>query len=98
VTVWIVLRRSKIRHGVFGRRLVKYKELEIVVLDKDLPEHGLRLGDLGTVVHVYPPSGVEVEFVTASGRTETLVTLDVRDVRPVVDEDMISVRSFRRFA
>jgi hypothetical protein len=77
---------------------VKYKELDVVVLDKELPNHGLRRGDLGTVVHVYEPEGLEVEFVTASGRTEALVTLDSRDVRPVVDTDLISVRPFRRSA
>ena len=73
---------------------MKYKELDVVVPDKELPDHGLRRGDLGTVVHVYEPDGLE--FVTA--RTEALVTLDVTDVRPVVDTDLISVRSFRRSA
>ena len=77
---------------------MKYKELDVVVLDKELADHGLRRGDLGTVVHVYEPEGLEVEFVTASGRTEALVTLDVGDVRPVVDTDLISVRPFRRSA
>ena len=72
------------------------KELDVVVLDKELPDHGLRRGDLGTVVHVYEPDGLEVEFVTASGRTEALVTLSIRDVRPVVDTDLITVRSFQR--
>ena len=75
-----------------------YKTLEVVVLDKELPELGLRRGDLGTVVHVYELDGVEVEFVTASGRTEALTTLNVRDVRPVVDTDLIAVRPFRRTA
>lgn len=74
---------------------MKYKELDVVVLDRELPDHGLRRGDLGTVVHVYEPDGLEVEFVTASGRTEALVTLEVGDVRPVVDTDLISVRPFR---
>ena len=73
---------------------MKYKELDVVVLDKELPDLGLRRGDLGTVVHVYEPDGVEVEFVTASGRTEALVTLGIRDVRPVVDTDLIAVRPF----
>ena len=77
---------------------MKYKNLDVVVLDKELPDFGLRRGDLGTVVHVYEPDGLEVEFVTASGRTEALVTLDSGDVRPVVDTDLISVRSFRRSA
>ena len=77
---------------------MKYKELDVVVLDKELPDLGLRRGDLGTVVHVYEPDGVEVEFVTASGRTEALVTINILEVRPVVDTDLIAVRPFRRTA
>ena len=77
---------------------MKYKELDVVVLDKELPALGLRRGDLGTVAHVYEPDGIEVEFVTASGRTEALVTLGIRNVRPVVDTDLIAVRPFRRTA
>lgn len=69
-----------------------YKVLDTVVLDRNLPEHGLRSGDLGAVVQVYEPDGLEVEFVTASGRTQALVTLNVRDVRPVQDSDLIAVR------
>ena len=46
---------------------MKFNELDTVVLATDLPEHGLRQGDLGAVVHVYEPDGLEVEFVTASG-------------------------------
>jgi hypothetical protein len=38
-----------------------------VVLERDLPEYRLRRGDLGAVVQVYEPEGLEVEFVTASG-------------------------------
>ena len=44
-----------------------YQVLDTVVLDRDLAEHGLRKGDLGSVVEVYEPDGLEVEFVTASG-------------------------------
>lgn len=72
---------------------MRFKELDTVVLDRDLPEHGLRKGDLGAVVQVYEPGALEVEFVTASGRTQALVTLEEGDVRPVRDEDLISVRS-----
>lgn len=71
---------------------MKFKELDTVVLDRDLPEHGLRRGDLGAVVQVYEPQGLEVEFVTASGRTQALVTLRANEVRPVQDEDLIAVR------
>ena len=73
-----------------------FKALDAVVLDKDLPELGLRKGDLGAVVEVYPPDGLEVEFVTASGHTEALVTLTLDDVRPVEDTDILTVRTFNR--
>jgi hypothetical protein len=77
---------------------MNFKELDTVVLDRDVPEHGLRRGDLGAVVQVYQPDAVEVEFVTASGRTQALVTLNVRDVRAVADEDLVSVRRLKRGA
>ena len=38
-----------------------YKLLDTVVLARSLPDHGLIEGDLGTVVELYPPDGLEVE-------------------------------------
>ena len=75
-----------------------FAALDTVVLVRDLPEHGLKTGDLGAVVEVYPPDGLEVEFVTASGRTTALVTLSFTDVRPICDSDLITVRSLSRTA
>lgn len=69
------------------------RELDTVVLLRDLPEAGLRVGDLGAVVMVYGLEALEVEFVTASGRTQALVTLPVSDVRPVRDDDLLAVRT-----
>lgn len=68
------------------------RELETVVLLRDVPEVGLRAGDLGAVVHVSAPDALEVEFVTASGRTQALQTLTTADVRPVRDDDLLAVR------
>ena len=87
-----------IRDGLSGGQQMTYRVLDTVVLDRDLPDHGLRKGDLGAVVEVYEPDGLEVEFVTASGRTAALLTLNVRDVRPVGDDDLVSVRPCRRSA
>ncbi|MBI1950063.1 MAG: DUF4926 domain-containing protein [Acidobacteria bacterium] len=77
---------------------VTFAALDTVVLVRDLPEHGLKAGDLGAVVEVYPPDGLEVEFVTASGRTTALMTLKFTDVRPISDSDVVAVRSFSRTA
>ena len=67
-------------------------ELDTVVLTADLPRHGLKKGDVGAVVEVYSPDAVEVEFVTASGRTQALVTLSTGQVRPVGPKDILAVR------
>jgi hypothetical protein len=71
----------------------QFKELDTVVLTRDVPEAHLRRGDLGAVVHVYGTEAVEVEFVTASGRTQALLTLSVGDVRAVRDDDLLAVRT-----
>lgn len=70
-----------------------FKELDTVVLLRDLPEVGLRKGDLGAVVQLYGAEAVEVEFVTASGRTQALLTVPVSEVRPVRDNDLLAVRT-----
>lgn len=72
---------------------MRYQILETVVLARDLPAENLKAGDLGAIVETYEPDGLEIEFVTASGRTEALVTLTQEDVRPVADTDLITVRS-----
>lgn len=77
---------------------MKFKLLDPVVLVHDLPRHRLRRGDLGAVVQIYEPDGLEVEFVSASGRTEALVTLTEDDVRPISDSDLMAVRSIDRVA
>jgi hypothetical protein len=73
---------------------MKFKLLDTVVLTQDHKDFGLQRGDLGAIVEVYEPDGFEVEFLTASGRTEALVTLKADDLRPVSDSDLLSVRPF----
>ena len=70
-----------------------FKLLDTVALTHDMPEAGLRRGDLGAVVEVHAPDAWEVEFVAASGRTQALVTLTGADLRHVGDQDVIAVRS-----
>jgi hypothetical protein len=71
---------------------MKFALLETVVLNRDLPEHGLRAGDLGAVVELYGTDGAEVEFVRASGQTKALVTLKLVDLRAVAESDILAVR------
>lgn len=75
---------------------MKFKPLETVVLDRDLPEHGLRKGDLGAAVEIYEPDALEVEFVLADGTTGALLTLHESDVRALASTDLGAVRPFTR--
>jgi hypothetical protein len=77
---------------------MEIRRLDTIVLARNLPAHGLRAGDLGAVVEIYPPDGLEVEFLTASGRTGALVTLHTSDVRRVADDDLVTVRTLDRTA
>lgn len=68
-----------------------FKLLDPVVLKSDFPERGLAKGLLGTVVEVYSPAKVEVEFVTANGRTIALLPLSTHDLRKPTAADAIAV-------
>ncbi len=71
---------------------MKFASLDTAVLSRDLPEHGLRAGDLGAVVEIYSDDALEVEFVRASGQTKVLLTLKPTDLRVVAESDILAVR------
>ena len=69
------------------------KELDLVVLNRPLREHGLVTGDVGTVVHVYADgTTLEVEFVRADGATVGVITLEASAVRPFEGSAILHVR------
>ena len=49
--------------------------LDRVILAMDLPEHGLKQGDIGTAVLAHGDRGFEVEFMTLDGNTVAVVSL-----------------------
>ncbi len=71
-------------------------ELDLVVLNREVSEHGLKSGDVGTVVHCYEDGvGYEVEFVTAEGKTLALLTLTQADIRPFQRAEILHAREVR---
>lgn len=69
------------------------RELETVVLRHNVPEHGLKKGDVGAVVHCYADrAAFEVEFVTAEGKTVAVLTLTEADVRPMGRREILHAR------
>ena len=69
------------------------EELASVVLTSDLPERGLRAGDIGTIVLVHQDgAGYTVEFMTLGGDTVAVVTLGADRVRAIRPNEIAHVR------
>jgi hypothetical protein len=75
-----------------------YKEHEIVVLRRDLPDQGLLVGDVGAVVGVYGSGGYEVELVAPEGETVAVVTLGEEDIRRRRPHEILHVRAVAQVA
>ena len=73
-----------------------YKDLDVVVLRRDIPGEGLENGDLGTIVTCYKGGGYELEFITAEGDTIAVVTLTSDDIRPVARREIFHIRELNR--
>ena len=72
------------------------KELDTVVLSRNLPEHGLKQGDIGAVVHSYKEGkAFEVEFITGKGDTVAVVTLNSENERLMQDKEILHVRKLQ---
>lgn len=69
-----------------------FKLLDTVVLVHEVRTEGLKAGDLGAIVEVLGPEAYKVEFVTASGRTQAILTLTPADLRLADDHDLVAVR------
>ncbi|MGH7772720.1 MAG: DUF4926 domain-containing protein [Candidatus Binatia bacterium] len=61
-----------------------------------MPDQGLKVGDVGTVVHVYKNGeAFEVEFLTLHGETVAVATLEASQVRPVQKREITPARLLR---
>ena len=68
-------------------------EHDCIVLTQDLPEEGLKSGDIGTVVHVHENAAAyEAEFMTLAGATVAVATLLPSQLRPIARRDIAHVR------
>ena len=68
-------------------------ELDLVALKRDVTEHGLRKGDVGTVVHRYADGhAFAVEMMTGDGTTVAVLTLPLADIRPLGSHEILHAR------
>jgi hypothetical protein len=66
------------------------------ILTQDLPAHGLKAGDVGTVVDRHDSQqgvGYSVEFFDMTGRTVAVVVVDEAKLRPPSANDLPTARS-----
>ena len=68
-------------------------EHDRVVLTAPVPEERLEIGDVGTVVHVYPDGNAfEVEFTALDGHTAAVATVEASQVRPIRRREITHAR------
>ncbi len=53
---------------------------DLVAVLEPPPDEPVEIGDVGTVVEILSPDGVEVEFLDRTGRTRCVATLPVSNV------------------
>jgi hypothetical protein len=65
-----------------------------VVLTEDIPEHGLRTGDIGTVLLIHQNgAGYELEFMTLDGEPIAIISVFAHQVRPIQPKEIAHVRA-----
>ena len=68
-------------------------EHERIVLTMDIPDYGLQVGDVGTIVHVYAEAqAFEVEFVALTGKTVAVVTVPSDQARTAREDEITHAR------
>lgn len=81
---------------------MSYELYSDIILLSDLPEEGLRAGDVGTIVEQHQVEGLEpgysVEFFDMLGNTVSVATLPESCLRPPTPADRPTVRLANNFA
>lgn len=81
---------------------MSYELYSDIILLSDLPEEGLRAGDVGTIVEQHQVEGLEpgysVEFFNMLGNTVAVATLTESSLRSPTPADRPTVRLANNFA
>ena len=66
-----------------------FKEHDCIALTSDIEEKGLKSGDGGTIVHIYPSGDVfVVEFISSDGYTADIVDVPASQVRAMTSSEI----------
>ena len=77
---------------------MEYELFTRVALKADLPKHGLRSGDVATVVEFHPGQpgqepGYSLEVFNAVGETVAVVTVRESQIQPLTANELLHVRA-----
>ena len=69
-----------------------------VALKKDLPEFGVKSGDVGVIVEIHPgvsgQEGVTLEFFNAVGETIAVPTVKESEIETLTSNEVLHVRRY----
>ncbi len=73
------------------------KLYEQVALKRDIPEDGLKAGDVATLLEIVPgppgrPQGAVIEVFNALGHSICVTDVSVEDVEPLNEDEVLAVR------
>ena len=72
------------------------KRHDRVVLREEVPDQGLKTGDVDSVIHVHKSGkAFEVEFVALDRETLAIATLEASQIRPVQKREITHARTLR---
>jgi hypothetical protein len=78
---------------------MKYKLFTNVAFCKSIPQHGIKKGDIATIVDHHPAhntdeDGYSLEVFNAIGQTITVVVVSESMIEPLRDDEILHVRRF----
>jgi hypothetical protein len=73
------------------------KLYEQVALKRDVPDDGLKAGDVATLLEIVPgppgrPQGAVIEVFNALGHSICVTDVSVEDVEPLNEDEVLAVR------
>lgn len=75
---------------------MKYKLFEEVILLEDIPQKGLKKGDVSTIIEHHPvpdgEDGYSLEVFNVLGDTIAVITLPESAIAPLTENEVFSVR------
>jgi hypothetical protein len=75
---------SMLKHRRTAKRDCPYRELDLFEVPRDVPEIGVRAGEIGTVSHIYGDCFFDVEIGREDGTSAGILDVRLEDGKPSI--------------